>query len=162
MKIPDFLDPASPINTTPTPARRTLTEAEKRKLLLRTTAFCSITFYVMFIGVIGFEPDGEPIAAKAFGSYLALGLSPQFVGCLIFTVFYIPMPFVIWHTMTLALQAREDGAWMIPGLAFLFYILRAHEDHPSLRRSQFILLGGLVYYLVVVFAWVWYASSLGI
>jgi hypothetical protein len=156
METPDFLKSASPNEDGRKQggAKRTLSERERRKRAAWGAVLMSIGFYVITILVIA-DPREENIGHKAFGSYPSLGLSSRAVGCLLFTIIYFPFPFVFYHDLVIMMKLFEDGMGF-GRIRFLVYLTTVGKRHPSLRKSQRVVLAGLVYYLVICISWIIY------
>jgi hypothetical protein len=129
-------------------------QAIRRKVTL-PSIFVSIVVYALIIG-INFDPGVRAKQAEAFGAE-PLDLPVTLVVVHVQTLLFLPMPWVFWHGMRLAVQARQDGipvGWV--------YLLTAGSFHPHLRRSQAVCIGGLLYCLLICGAWIAYASARGI
>ncbi|SIO65149.1 hypothetical protein SAMN05444166_7605 [Singulisphaera sp. GP187] len=117
----------------------------------------SLIFYVIPIAILA-EPESRTIAAKAFGS--PVGISPRIFAFLIFTILYIPFPFVFWHAITIAMKTHDDGNGL-GSIALLVDLFEVGKRHPSLRRSQFFVFGGLAYFVLICLTWIVYCSIRG-
>jgi hypothetical protein len=107
-----------------------------------------------------FNPASVATFVKAFGPQ-PLGLTPQAFACGLVTILFLPVPWVLFHFGLISAQARRDGM-PLGGLNALLTMVGAAPLHPRLSRSRWICLGGLVYYVVVVGAWIAYTAVLGI
>ena len=78
-------------------------------------------------------------------------MPPRLVACFIITIIYLPIPFVFWHGSRIVVRAIEDEAG-IGRISLLVYLMTVGKRHPSLRRSQLVTLGGIVYVFIIIFA----------
>jgi hypothetical protein len=119
----------------------------------------SSLFYAMAIGSL-LDPSVVARLVKAFGPK-PLGLTPTAFACGLMTILLLPMPWLWFHMGLILLQARRDGMPLF-GLNALLSLFDVAPLHPHLTHSRRICLGGLVYYVVVVGAWIIYTAVLGI
>jgi hypothetical protein len=123
---------------------------------LRIMAILLSVLLYLVITLVSFESSAKETAIKAFGER-PLGM-PNLVFVLsLQTLLYLPIPWVLWHVSRLAVQATQEGHRL--GIA---YLLTVSSLHPELRRSQFISIGGLLYFIAICMAWIAYTSAIGI
>jgi hypothetical protein len=122
----------------------------------RPATALSLFFYAIWVGLPVFEPECHAKAAEAFGAR-PLGLPLGVVLFVALTVLYLPFPWVLWHLGRVTVQVQRDGG-LTPGIG---HLLSFHPD-PKIRRSKTVCLIGLGYFLTICFAWIVYASVLGI
>lgn len=163
MKLSDFVDPELPDGDRPNRrrTRRMLTDAEIRRSTIVSTAIISAIIYAIPLLIVVLDPNSKQITDKAFSSYPQLGLTTKLVACSIFTLIFVPFPFVVFHSVTILIKAIQDRAGL-GRLSLLAYFIDVGKRHPHLRRSQFVVFAGLVYFFAICLAWIFYASSLGI
>lgn len=124
------------------------------------TVVVSFLFYAIFCG-IQFQPEVHETMVKAFGE-APLGMPVTAVVIVVQSLLYIPMPFVFYHGALLAVQSQQEGGPIPRGPFTWLMVLTEAEKNPELRKSAFISLGGFFYFCALLFAWCWYADSLGI
>lgn len=115
--------------------------------------------YALLIGTT-FAPDVRPVLVAAFGPE-PFGYPVVWVVALAQAIFLLPFVLAIHHFMLIAEQAAADGHG-ISKIGLLAYAATAGRRHPHLRRSQFISLAGLGYFIMVCAAWIAYADAKGI
>lgn len=128
---------------------------ERLKSPKAAATFMSILMYACIIGV-NVEPEVQEKMAEAFGE-APFGLPVVFVVSVAQTILYLPMPWVFLHAMRIAVRAREEGRHF-----GIFYMMTAVTYHPDLHRSLAVCAFGLVYFMMIVGAWIIYADSRGI
>jgi len=74
---------------------------------------------------------------------------------------YMPFFWIVKHLMLIVGQALQDGSSM-GKLGIGYYLFEVGQLHPELVRSRNIVVGGLVYFMVLVIARALYAALLGI
>ena len=154
MKTPDFLrsDSTNEDDRKLSGQKRRLSEEERRKRATWGAVLISIIFYVIAILAIA-DPREENITTKAFGSYPSLGLSHRIVGCLLFTVIYIPFPFIFLNSVKIIMKAFDDGIGL-GRIGLLVYLTTVGKRHPSLppitdcRPGRTCLFLNTLYFLV--------------
>jgi hypothetical protein len=141
-------DPVVP----PTPAAA---ESDRARRLNIATVLLSLALYGVAVG-IHFAADVHKVDVKVFGP-APLGLPAGVVGAILSTVLYLPVPFVLWHVMRIMFQAMTEG-----GGAGIVSLIVIGARHPHLHRSLLISLGGLLYFILLVAAWIAYAAHRGL
>ncbi len=96
----------------------------------------------------------------AFGP-TALGFPMPWVVTAAVTLLYLPAPWIVWHAMALVLQARAAGM-PLGHLSILYTLFTIGRRFPALRRSQYVAVGGLCYFIGLMAAWIYYANSRGL
>jgi len=119
------------------------------------TAFISVLICVVFV-LVSFDPAVQETFVAAFGERPA-GVPNIIFVLALQALLFLPMPWVFWHGMRLAFQARDDGR----GLGIV-YLLTVGRSHPHLRTSVRVCIGGLVYFVVLCAAWIAYTAARGI
>ncbi len=124
-------------------------------------AKATVIFSVAMLGALLFSVFREPdFWVRAFGPTLCGLPTPAVVGCVVAGLF-LPVPWFGWHAMEIVMHARELG--MPLGKLGIFYtLLTIGRRVPELRRSQFVVATGLSYFVVIVAAWIWYATVRGL
>lgn len=112
--------------------------------------------YALLIGTT-FSPDVQPVLAKAFGT-VPWGLPVAPVVAAAMAVLFLPFVFAVHHFMLIAERAAADGHG-VGKIGLLSYAASAGRRHPELRRSQWISLAGLAYFVLVCVAWIVYADA---
>lgn len=115
--------------------------------------------YALFIGTT-FSPDVRPVLAKAFGAS-PFGLPVAVVVAAAMSVLFLPFAYAIHHFMLIAEQALAEGRG-VGKIELISYAATVGQRRPELRRSQMIVLGGLVYFAMVCIGWIVYADARGI
>jgi len=136
------------------PDRGDAAEGPRRKVTW-LAVILSAAMYAIIIGV-NFAPAVRAKFLQAYGPQ-PLGLPVLLVVSIVETFLFLPMPWVFWHAGWIAYAAHSDGRRFS-----LTYILMAGNYRPELRRSQLVCSGGLLYFTVVVAAWILCAASRGI
>lgn len=123
------------------------------------TVFLSVLFYVAFVG-INFDPKVRVVQAKAFGD-APFGVPVTVVVIAVTTLLYLPVPWFLWHAGRVVVQAMMDGS-IRSKLGVIVALFTIGQRHPHLRRSGHIAIGGLVYFVAIMAAWIVYAAVKGV
>jgi hypothetical protein len=115
----------------------------------------SIVFYAIVIGT-NFGSQVRAKQVEAFGAE-PLGMPVVLVVSFVETLLFLPIPWVVWHGLRLAVQARQDGRRF-----GIVYLLRVGRFHPHLRRSQLACAVGLLYCFLICGGWIVFAAVRGI
>jgi hypothetical protein len=115
--------------------------------------------YAIFVGTT-FSPSVQPVLIKAFGT-APFGFPVAAVVAAIMAVLFLPFACAIHHFMLIAEQAAADGR-SVDKFSLLSYAATVGQQHPELRRSQMIALGGLMYFVMICFGWIVYSDAKGI
>lgn len=118
------------------------------------TVFITGLVYVLTILAV-LAPGSDMFNIKAFGAR-PLGLPIRWFVWGLFTVVYLPMPWVTWHTMRLVFHATETG--MHPK----HMSLTDSSESPELNDSRKALRGGLYYVGGLLVVWLIYTTVRGI
>jgi hypothetical protein len=121
---------------------------------IAATALMSVLIYAVLV-LVSLGSSSHETSVRAFGERPA-GVPTLVFVLVLQTVLYLPMPWVFWHVMQLAFQARQDGGRL--GVA---YLLNVGSTHPHLRRSQLVCIGGVLYFLAICGVWIAYAARRG-
>jgi len=70
----------------------------------------------------------------------------------------LPLLWPMQHFGLIVMQSLKDGNG-VGGIRILIYAFQVGARHPHLRRSQYICLSGLIYFVAVCGAWISYASA---
>jgi len=132
--------------------------SETSSLRIRT-AIVSLLLFGVFIGV-NFDPKVHAVCAKAFGP-LPFGIPVLWMVIAWETVLFLPAPWFIHHFMRMISAAISEGR-SIRLFSVLVFLFTCGKRYPTLRRSQFIALGGFAYLIAIMAAWIVYASIKGI
>jgi hypothetical protein len=125
----------------------------------KTSYVVPILIYALLVGTT-FSPSIQPFLARAFGpSPFGLPVSLAVAGAV--AILFLPFVLALHHFMLIAEQAAMDGR-SLSKIGLLAYAIGVGQHHPELRRSQFVSLFGLVYFVLVCAAWIVYADSRGI
>ncbi|MDR3632318.1 MAG: hypothetical protein P4L84_00700 [Isosphaeraceae bacterium] len=124
-----------------------------------TAAFASALMYAAAV-FASMDPKADRRFARAFGPE-PLGMSPQLFVLLLLAILSLPLPWVLSHYIVIFMQARRDGLPAL-GLAGLLYLFDVDQYHPHLRRSKWICMGGLLYFVLISGAWIVYTVRLGV
>ena len=124
---------------------------ERRAMLI-----APLLFYSVVIGCT-FAPEVHATLARAFGEK-PFGYPVTTVVALAESVLLLPLPWAIQHLTLIIAQSLKDGNG-IGAIRSLIYAFQVGARHPHLRRSQYICLFGLIYFVAICGAWISYASS---
>jgi hypothetical protein len=102
---------------------------------------------------VNFDAKVRAVQAAAFGS-APLGLPVVIVVSVAEIILFAPYFWVFSHLMRIVI---ESGSFSKLGI-----ILAVARASPARRRSQLIAIGGFVYFVVLMAAWIAYAASRGI
>ncbi len=120
-------------------------------------AKATVLFSVAMLGALLFSVFRDSAFwVGAFGPTLWGLPMPAVVVCIVCVVF-LPVSWVGWHAMDIMMQARDLGM-PIGKLGIFYTLLTIGRRLPALRRSQIVVAAGLVYFVVIVAAWIWYAT----
>ena len=121
----------------------------------------TILVTTILYGTLLYSVLAEPAFwVRAFGPTVD-GLPTPVMAAVVVTLLYLPVPWIAWHGMEIVLRARDAG--MPLGHLGIFYTLFTIGRHmPELRRSQAVAIGGFLYFIAVVAAWIWYADAHGL
>lgn len=106
---------------------------------------------------VNLDPEVAKVQAAAFGAR-PLGLPLGLVVCLATAALFAPYFWVFPHLMRIVMSSVTRGGSLSKG-GIMLAVARAE---PTLRRSQRIVIGGLVYFVALAGAWIAYASSRGL
>jgi len=124
---------------------------ERRALLV-----APLLIYSIVIGCT-FAPDVHATLAKAFGES-PFGYPVTMVVAMAEVVLLLPLLWPMQHFGLIAMQSLKDGNG-VGGIRILIYAFQVGGRHPHLRRSQYICLSGLVYFVAICGVWISYASA---
>lgn len=106
---------------------------------------------------VNLDPEVTKVQAAAFGAR-PLGLPLGLVVCLATAALFAPYFWVFPHLMRIVMNSVARGGSLSKG-GIMLAVVRAE---PALRRSQRIVVSGFVYFVVLMGAWIAYASSRGL
>jgi hypothetical protein len=125
----------------------------------KTSYVVPVLIYALLVGTT-FSPSIQPFLVRAFGpSPFGLPVSLAVAGAV--AILFLPFALALHHFMLIAERAVMDGR-SLGKIGLLAYAIGVGQRHPELRRSQFVSLFGLVYFVLVCAAWIVYADSRGI
>jgi hypothetical protein len=125
----------------------------------KTSYVMPALIYALLIGTT-FSPSVQPVLVKAFGA-APFGLPVTPVVAAAMAVLFFPFALALHHFVLIAERAAADGHGL-GKIGLLAYAASVGQRHPELRRSQLISLAGLLYFVSVCAAWIFYADSKGI
>jgi hypothetical protein len=112
----------------------------------------TVVMYAILIGV-NFDDGADVRFAKAFGER-PFGLPVILVVCLVETVWFLPMPWVFKHALQRSMQSGV--AWQrFKGN----YASDVGWTAEELRRSRWVCLGGVLYFLALCAFWIAHAPK---
>jgi len=129
---------------------------DQRRKSVIVAVVLSLLLYGILIAAPLLDADAYAKLEEAFGRR-PLGLPVDLVVVAGLTLWYIPVPWMFWHTLQLASQAIQDRR----GFGII-YVLTVSQRHPELRKSQMVCLGGLIYFVIACAIWILYAEMKGI
>ncbi|HWE29611.1 MAG TPA: hypothetical protein VHB97_16495 [Polyangia bacterium] len=116
---------------------------------------------LIILGIVLAVINGDDkVAHAAFGERL-LGLPVGAGLSLVVTIIYLPFFAFFQHLMLIILQANRDNV-STSKLRLAMYIAQVHRRHPELALSRRVVIGGTVYFVLVVAGWIAYAAARGI
>ncbi len=125
----------------------------------RTSHALPAVIYVLFIGT-AFSPDVRPVLVEAFGAQ-PFGYPVTVVVAIAQAIVLFPFVFALHHVMLIAERAAAEGHG-VGKIGLLVYAASVGRRHPELRRSQFIAVAGLAWFVLVCGIWVAFAGAMGI
>ena len=125
----------------------------------RTSYALPAVIYVVLVGTT-FSPEVQPVLVKAFGA-APFGVPVAVVVAIAQAIVLFPFAFALHHFMLIAERAAADGHG-VGKVGLLAYAASVGQRHPELRRSQFIAVAGLAYFVLVCGIWIAYADAKGI
>ena len=123
----------------------------------KATTLVSIALFGALLSSVFAEP------AFWFGAFgpTAYGVpTTVFVGIVVAGL-YGPVPWFAWHAMGIVLRGRDLGM-SLGKLGVLHMLLTLGRRYPELRRSQMVVAGAALYFLVLVAGWICFAESRGL
>ena len=123
----------------------------------KATAIFSVVAFGALLWSVFAEPE---FWTQAFGP-TAFGLPTPAVAGIVVTVLSLPGPWFAWHGMGIVLRGQDLGM-PLGTLGILRMFLTVGHRIPELRRAQFIVAGGFLYFLALMVAWIWYADAHGL
>jgi hypothetical protein len=121
-----------------------------------------VTSFFVYLAIIGacFDSEVQAKFTQAFGEYV-LGIPILAFHVLIMTLIFIPFPFVSLSFLRIVLtMAAEDRG--MGGMSIIINIFTIAKRHPHLKKSSMVCICGLLFYVLIVIAWIWYAETKGI
>ena len=115
----------------------------------------AVVFLAIGLSVNRYD-DVRHIASVLWGER-ALGLPVMWVVSLVEVLLFLPYLWVLPQLMVLVMKAQERGG--VSKGAVIMAVVRAEPAH---RRAQLIVIGGFVYFVAIVGAWIAYTSYRGV
>lgn len=134
------------------------------KVVLKTVII-SVVIYAILVG-IHFDPEVRATFVKAFGPK-PFGLPVTVVVIIAESLLFLPMPWVFFHLMHVMTRMMRDRAERGSGApislsSFLLEGGRGWRRNSDLRRSYWIVLGGLLYFVLICAGWITFTAVRGI
>lgn len=107
-----------------------------------------------------FDPAVRRVMALAFGER-PFGVPVLLLVGVAQSLLLLPLLWCVVHLQRIMRQALADGRGLGP-LSLLLDMRAIGHRHPELRYSQLVCAFGLVYGLIIVGAWIFYADHLDI
>jgi len=107
-----------------------------------------------------FDPAVRRVMTLAFGER-PFGVPVLPLVAVAQSLLLLPLLWCVVHLQRIMRQALADGRGLGP-LSLLLDMRAIGHRHPELRYSQLVSVFGLVYGLIIVGAWIFYADHLGI
>jgi hypothetical protein len=140
---------------------RTIDETIEGAAVSRTNRAKLVVIVLLYALVLGsvFAPSARETMQAAFGPE-PLGIPIDLFVVGLVTLALLPFIWVVNHMAPIVVQGLRDGRG-VSAFGMIAYVFQVGKRHPVLRRSQFVCLFGLAYFIALCAAWIALANLRG-
>jgi hypothetical protein len=131
----------------------------ENKEIKQATILVTVLLYTGVI-IAALYPQSQAIFVRVFGA-VPFGIPCRWFVIGLLAVVLAPVPLVFWHLGVVFSRRQQDATGMCR-YSRLLWVLYGAWQQRDIRLSYAISIIGQVYFILVVAAWIWYATSHGL